>query len=134
MKILDALLGIIFRNKSKYDKLKEDDEKRETSQYLGVGSILSTIFGVIFAVASVWVAAAMFSGSADSLDSLVGIIGLFLLAVLFVGLFLQLIANGLVCAILQMKLNRKPIGLISLILWLIFIVAAVVILAVVIFS
>lgn len=135
MKLLNGLLWIILKNTRRYDRLKSDEEKKQSSQSLGVWSILSTVIGTICVVLSVWAISAMADklGAVDSLEVLLIIFGLFLLVVLLVGLFLQLIVNGIICAILQMKLNKKPIGLISLILWLAIIVAAVVIVALVIF-
>ncbi|MDE7439938.1 MAG: hypothetical protein K2N23_05490, partial [Clostridia bacterium] len=88
-------------------------------------------FGVICAVLGIWAIGSI--GILDSLDSLVIAIGLGLLAILLFGVVLQLIVNGLVCAILQMRLNRKPIGIVSLILWFLVIIGAVIIVAVVIF-
>ncbi len=131
MKLLNILLAIILPNVSRYRKLKSDEDKRTTSWFLGGMSIFSTIFGVVCAVLGIWAIGSI--GILDSLDSLVIAIGLVLLAVLLFGIVLQLIVNGLVCAILQMKLNKKVIGLISLILWFLAIIGAVVIVAVVIF-
>ena len=135
MKALHALLGIIFKNTTKYDKLKSNDEKRYTSRYLGGMSIFSTILGAASAVLCICAIVALISNSSnlDSLAALLSIVGIFLLIVLCIGLFLQLFVNGLVCAILQMKLNKKPIGLISLILWCMLLVAAIIVVVIAIF-
>ena len=135
MKILHALLGIIFSNTARYERLKTDEYRRQTSQILGVWSILSTIIGVACAVLGIWAISALADalGSMDSLATLLIAIGLFLLIILLIGVILQLIVNGLMCAVLQMRLNKKPIGLVSLILWFLFIIAAVVIVVVLIF-
>lgn len=131
MQFLKALLVMILPNINKYDKLKSDEDKRQTSQFLGGMSIFSSVFGVLCAVLSIWAVSSI--GIMDSLDSLVAAIFLGLLAIILVDLLLQLIVNGLICAILQMKLNRKPIGLVSLILWFLIVIGAVIIVAVVIF-
>ena len=131
MQFLKALLVMILPNINKYDKLKSDENKRQTSQFLGGMSIFSSVFGVLCAVLSIWAVGSI--GIMDSLDSLVAAIFLGLLAIILVDLLLQLIVNGLICAILQMKLNRKPIGLVSLILWFLIVIGAVIIVAVVIF-
>lgn len=131
MKILHALLGIVLSNTTKYERLKADEDTRLTSRFLGGMSIFSTIFGVVCAVLAIWAIGSI--GILDSLDSLVIAIGLGLLAIILFGVVLQLIVNGLVCAILQMRLNRKPIGLVSLILWFLVVIAAVIIVVLVIF-
>ena len=131
MKILHALLGIIFSNVTKYERIRDDEDRRQKSCFLGGMSIFSTVFGVLCAVLAIWAIGSI--GILDSLDSLVMAILLVLLAVVLIGVVLQLIVNGLVCAILQMRLNKKPIGLVSLILWFVVIIAAVIIVAVVIF-
>ena len=131
MKILHALLGIIFSNVTKYERIRDNEDRRQKSWFLGGMSIFSTVFGVICAVLSMWAISSI--GILDSLDSLVMAILLALLAVVLIGVVLQLIVNGLVCAILQMRLNKKPIGLVSLILWFLAIITAVIIVAVVIF-
>lgn len=131
MQFLKALLVMILPNINKYDKLKSDEDKRQTSQFLGGMSIFSSVFGVLCALLSIWAVGSI--GIMDSLDSLVAAIFLVLLAIILVDMLLQLIVNGLICAILQMKLNRKPIGLVSLILWFLIAIGAVIIVAVVIF-
>lgn len=135
MKLLNTLIWSILLNTRRYEKLKNGAEQRLTSVTLGIWAIVSTIVGTAFAVLSIWLLAFLIdlSGSLDSLETLLTIVGIFLLIVLLVTLIIQFIVNGLVCAILQIKLNKKPIGWISLMIWFAIIIAAIIIVATVIF-
>ena len=123
MKILNVLFGTLYKNSIKYDRLKRDEEKRMNSNRLGVYSLISTVCGVIFSVLMIWAISMLLDKTGSmkdggTLETLLIIIGVALLIIVLIELIFQLVINGLFCAVLQLRLNKKPIGFVALFLWL----------------
>ena len=108
---------------NKYDRLKNNPEK-QNSVRLGVTSIFMSIFGVLSAVGFAYLAYLCFS--VDELAIILTFIFGLMSAIAAIACFFQLLVASIFYATYQMKLNRRPIGLVALIISLLLLVAAVV--------
>lgn len=109
----------------KYNKLKADEEKRETSASLGMRGIIQAILSAAVVVLFVFGGVFCFSKTEFELAGLLYIIGgvislLCGLAVLVQGFF-----GALFYVIYQMKLNKRAIGWISLVIWILCLAGAI---------
>ena len=108
------------RLSTKYNRIASDPELREKSICFGVEAILSSIFGAVIIVLCAFGVSALMS------DSALGIIFAVLLIIVAVVSLVQLIIRGLITMIYQRRLNKKPIGIASLIIWIVAVIAAIV--------
>lgn len=108
------------RLSTKYNRIASDPELREKSVSFGVQSIISTIFGAAIIVLCALGVSALMGGS------VLGIILAVLLAIVAVVSLVQLIVRGLITMIYQRRLNKKPIGIAALIIWIVAVIAAIV--------
>lgn len=121
---------------NKYEKLKNDPQKRETSVTMGVQSLIMSIVGVTLTVLAAFGTYKCFTlvtiGSGMSSPVVAGLAGIFVIiggalcALFALGVFIYLVVASIVYAIYQMKLNKKPIGLVSLIISIVLIVGTIV--------
>ena len=105
---------------TKYARIASNPEQREKSICFGVESIASTIFGAIIIVLCAFGVSALISGSA------LGVILAVLLVIVALVSLVQLIVRGLITMIYQLKLNKKPVGIAALIIWILAVIAAIV--------
>ena len=108
---------------TKYQILKESPS-RERSTSLGVTSILMSIFGVLTAVGFTYLALLCFK--TEGLTVLVAVPGGIICLLAAVMCFIQLLIASIFYAGYQMRLNKRPIGIVALVLSLLFIVLAIV--------
>ena len=108
------------RLSTKYNRIASDPELREKSVCFGVESIVSSIFGAVI------IALCAFGISALIGDSTLGIILVVLLAIVSVVSLVQLIIRGLIAMIYQRRLNKKPIGIAALTVWILAVILAIV--------
>ena len=108
---------------NKYDRLR-DDPDRQDSVRLGVTSILMSIFGVIFAVGFAYLAYLCFSVQ-DLAIILTFIFGI-ICVISALLCFFQLLVASIFYAAYQLKLNRRPIGIVALVISLFLLVVAIV--------
>lgn len=110
---------------TKYDRIKSNEEKSKTSTKLGITAIiLSFIFSAIV-VTSAYGTFACFNFMNNS-SFVLGILGFIVCFVLLLGSLIQGLGGALFYSIYQMKLNKKPIGVISLVVWIICLILAIV--------
>ena len=109
---------------NKYDRLKSDPEKREKSVSLGVQSLTMSISGILASVG--FAVLAYYCFSLEGLEGLLTLIFGLICAVAAVAFFVQLVLASIVYAIYQVKLNKHPLGIISLVVSLLILVATVV--------
>ena len=110
-----------------YDKIKDSD-KRDTSTRLGALSIICTIVGAILTALFAWgFLASVQAFSGDSLLSVIlAVLGV---VICFAGIIASVfdgILKGLMYWIYQMKLNKRAIGKVALVLWILFSIGSIV--------
>lgn len=132
LKAVGKFFAFWTKASNRYVRLKDDEGQRETSQTLGVRSIVRTLTGVVLFVALVWLLVACIgnfrsvqSGSGGSLPIL-SIIGIVFGAVGALAAFVQGVLGGLIYLIYQFKLNRRPVRWIALSVWLLSLIGMVV--------
>ena len=108
---------------NKYDILKNSPD-RQKSIRLGVTSIFMSIFGVLSAVGFAYLAYLCFT--VDNLAIILTFIFGLASAIAAIACFFQLLVASIFYAAYQMRLNKRPIGLVALIISLLLIVTAVV--------
>ena len=108
---------------NKYERLKGDPRK-QNSVSLGVTSIFMSIFGVISAVGFAYLAILCFS--VDDLAIILTFLFGIVCALAAVMCFFQLLVASLVYAAYQLRLNKRPIGIVALIISLVLMVVAVI--------
>ncbi|MCI1245522.1 MAG: hypothetical protein LKG11_06220 [Bacilli bacterium] len=109
-------IEIIMNRSVKYDRIK-NSEKRPTSVVFGVKSVIASVFVVLFAlgIASCLKALSDPTGTWGTLLAKpIAIGGLVLLAIALLLVFLC----DIVDLVFQLKLNRRPIGWVSLLVFL----------------
>ena len=110
----------------KYDVLKENPVQRQNSVRLGVTSLIMSIVGMIATVAFAFFTYWCFTSIEGS-----GLLFFFVLlggifcAIITLTLFVDLVLASLVYAIYQLKLNRRPIGIVALVISLILILGTI---------
>ena len=110
----------------KYDVLKENPVQRKNSTRLGVTSLIMSIAGMICTVGFAFLTYLCFTGmDGAGLAGIFILIGGIICAAASLAFFVDLVLAGLVYAIYQMKLNRRPIGLVALIVSLVLILGTV---------
>ena len=123
MRHLFHFLTFWIKISNKYDRLNGDPAK-QNSVSLGVSSILMSIFGIISAVGFAYLAYLCFT--VVDLAIIVTFIFGILFAISAVMCFFQLSVASMIYAAYQLRLNKRPIGIIALIISLILIVGSVV--------
>ena len=113
---------------SKAHDIKNDEERRVKSVRFGITSIVFSVFAFAFAVCGAFLLSLLSGGNAEAIllfiFTIAGIAAAFGSAVmLFIGALLRVIA--------QLTINRKPIGWIALALFVVCLVAAVVVIAII---
>jgi len=116
------LFHYIAKEKIRFSSIKENPEKRANYRKYGIQSILFSIFGILFSFTSIFL-----NGVANS-NNIVYIlfIGLILIVFAFIAPILFLL-NAILYSILQLVLNKKAIGFISLTLSILSIIPLVLI-------
>lgn len=121
------LLNVFIRDTEKYRRIKASDKASE-SVYFGVKSILCSVVGV---AAGIGLAAGGFFllGSIQGSGNVIGVILLAIFGVSAIigggACLLMCAIRSITTAILQIKLNRKPIGKAALIVGILIILAMV---------
>ena len=108
---------------TRYERIRNDPTRRNGIA-LGVTSLLMSIFGIISAVGFAYLAFLCFT--VEGLSILVTFILGIVCALAAIMCFFQLLIAGLMYAAYQLRLNRRPIGIVALIVSLVLIVGAVV--------
>ena len=106
---------------NKYERLKNDPE-RQDSVLLGVSSLIMSVVGVLSAVGFAYLAFLCFS--AEGLTIILTFIFGIVLVLAAAACFFQLLVASVFYAAYQLKLNKRPIGIIALVVSLLMIVAA----------
>ena len=108
---------------NKYERIK-NDPKRCNGVSLGVTSIIMSIFGVLCAVGFAYLAFLCFT--VEGLSIIVTFIFGIVCAIASILCFFQLLVASMFYAAYQLRLNKRPIGIVALVISLLFIVGAVV--------
>ena len=122
MRNLWELFMFWIRISNRYDRLK-NSPKAETSVKFGVTSLLLSILGIFFTVGSAALAYTCFS--VDGLEAVVAVIGGVICILAAIMFFVQMVLASIVYAAYQMRLNKRPIGIVALIVSLFIIIATV---------
>jgi len=104
----------------RYDRIAQDADRKEKSSFFGVQSILCSLFGMAAVILCAFGIRACMQQ-----DSALLILFIALLVIVMLVALVQCTSRALVATIYQMKLNKKPIGWVSLVLWIIALVAMV---------
>ncbi|MDE6240968.1 MAG: hypothetical protein K2M08_00940 [Anaeroplasmataceae bacterium] len=113
LKILNGLMNFLFRvskMKDKANRIKQDEEKRETSIYFGIESIAYSVLSTGMCVLGAW----LFKNFLDT--SLVLFIIIIGIAFMLGGITLFIWA--LVGWILQLSINKKWIGWLAILVFI----------------
>ena len=121
MKTLRNLI-MYFNNLSiRYSNIIADPERRENSKYFGIISIINSILGaVIVALCAFGISALMEN------DSIVSIVFIVLLALMIVVALFEFTLRGIIATVYQRKVNKHPIGIAAIVIWIATFIAAVV--------
>ncbi|MDE7384409.1 MAG: hypothetical protein K2M84_01480 [Anaeroplasmataceae bacterium] len=121
LKALEGILNFLFRVSKKRDKakrIKEDEEKRETSLYFGIESIAYSVLSTGMCVLGAW----LFIAFADTgLVLFTIVVGLVFMIGGLVSFFWALVGW-----ILQLSINRKWIGWLAILVFIASLVGSVV--------
>lgn len=98
----------------KYETLKNDPQKCETSTSLGVTSLVMSIAGIVLTVVFAVLAYYCYTG-VQTLLFLFAIIGTFACAFIAIMIFIQLVLASIVYAVYQLKLNKRTIGKVAIV-------------------
>lgn len=114
----------IFNVFYKAERIKNDPDRQPVSVRFGITSIISTVFAVICAVGG----SLLFKFALDNADELL-ILFIFALAfgVAFMAGSLIAAIGAILRAVAQMRINKKPIGVIALIISIFGLIASVII-------
>lgn len=123
MRAIFHFLSFWITISNKYERIRNDPTKRN-SVTLGITSILMSIFGVISAVGFAYLAFLCFS--VEGLSILVTFILGIVCALAAIICFFKLLIASLLYAAYQLRLNKRPIGIVALVVSLLLIVGAVV--------
>ena len=125
--IIDLILFWISIGE-KYERLKQDPQKRENSIQLGVTGIILSIIGAALTVGFGILAYYCFAVS-----GLISILAVILGAICVLAGFMSLVnlmIAGIVHAAYQMKLNKRAIGIVALVINLLLIVIAAILIVI----
>ncbi len=124
LELLGKLIAFWSNARVKYNRLKADEERRESSTYLGVQSIVHSVLGVVLFGLCLWGLSALFNhftsiqlGDSEWGMPIFTVLGMLVLAVSAVVVLLKFTAYALVLMIYQFKLNKKPVRWVAFALW-----------------
>ena len=123
MKGLFGLFMFWVTVSSEYDRIK-GGPKAETSVRMGVESIFMSIFGLIFTVG--FAVLAYYCFAAEGLIALLAWLFGIICALSALAIFIRLTVASIVYAAYQMKLNRRPIGIVALVISILMSIASIV--------
>ena len=115
--------------RDKYERIKEDPEESKVNVSLGVRSLVLSLVGIALTIGFVLLAISCFGGMSGGMDGVSGaagvaagalgaifiLIGAFVCGILALVCFVTMVLASIVYAIYQLKLNKRPIGIIALI-------------------
>ncbi len=110
---------------TQYSKIKADEEKAKSSSKLGTTAIILSVISAIIVVGAAFGTLKLFDYMNNS-SFIIGLIGLLVCIAALLIAFVQGVLGSLFYSIYQMKLNKKPIGWISLVVWFACVILAVV--------
>ena len=105
---------------ARYNRIANDPERKDKSVYFGVRSIISSIIGAIIVVLCAFGISALM----DS-DSIVSIVFIVILALCMISALFECSLRGLITMIYQLRLNKLPIGWVSLAVFIVSVVAMI---------
>lgn len=126
LKALSSFLTFWTRISCKYDRLRADDLKRDTSIALGVQSVLQSILCGGMSVLSLFGVYYCIYGFSHGTFPIFSLIGLLVCAVAAVAFFVQGVIGALIYMIYQFKLNRRGVRWAALVVWFLSIAAIIV--------
>lgn len=109
----------------KYASIRDSD-RRETSTVMGVHSIAQVLSGLIVSLLAVCgLLASINALDGDGFIVIFAAFGVFICAVAAVAAILGGLLRGLMYWIFQLKLNKRPIGKVAMVLWILSLIAAI---------
>lgn len=128
MRTLGGILLFWVKAGRRYEKLKNNEEKRDKSVSLGVRSIVQSVICAALAIVAL-LGLHFFlenlNGTLDSFGPILSLLGVIVTAVLALALLIQGIFGSLVYMVYQFKLNKQPMRFVALIVWILAIAAVV---------
>lgn len=112
-----------IRISNKYDRIKADEQKRDSDVSLGVTGLLLSILGILFTVGFGYLAYLCFTntGAWGWIFAVVAII----CVLAAIACFIEMVLASVFYAAYQMRLNKKRIGLAALIVSLVIIIGTI---------
>lgn len=98
----------------KYEEIKNDPQKSESSTSLGNASLIRSVVGIVLSVGFAVLAYLCFS--VQSIGIIISFIGGFLCGFLAILCFVELVLASIVYAYYQLKLNKMPIGKVAMVI------------------
>ncbi len=114
---------------SRYNRLKSNPEKQSASVSLGVRSIVSAFLGMALTGLSIWAMSLCYTnlnGASGVEFPIISVIGLAFFAILGLTLFVTCTLKGLVYFIYQLRLNKRAIGWIAALVWVVCLAALII--------
>lgn len=128
MNFISQLIKIFIKDSEKFNIIKNSG-KSEKSIYFAIVGILSSVLGIAVSLALILCGVFLIESMNGSGNILVAIFGIIAGAAVALSGGLGLIMcsiRGMIVAIYQLKLNRKPIGVIALILNIVIMIAIII--------
>ncbi len=120
----------------KYKKIRDNEDKRAISISLGVRSIIQSLICGAITILALWglsfCVANFASGFKEWGLPVLTIIGLAVTALAALSSFVQGVIGGLLYMIYQLKLNKRAVGYVALVIWIL-VIAAIAVFAFLIF-
>ena len=127
MKGLSEFLMFWVKVSNEYDRIK-NGPKAQTSVKLGVDSLIMSISGILSSVG--FAVLAYYCFNVDGLEGLLTFIFGIICALAAVAFFIRLVLASIVYAIYQMRLNKRPVGIVSLIVSVLMVIGTVILIIV----
>lgn len=127
LKLILSFFTFWINIRAKYDRIKNNEERREKSVRMGVRSIIQTVLCSVIAVLAFYGAVVCLKYTASvNLGMILSLIaGIFCILATLVSL-IQGVLGGMLYMIYQLRLNRRPIGWVALAIWLLLVIAIIV--------
>lgn len=130
--LIGRLICFWTRIESKYDRIKDDEEKRDVSVRLGVRSIIESLVSGVFIILFLW---GLYHCINNLLNIMVGdgnyslplltMLGIVVCSMCAVIILFEGTFGALLYLIYQFKLNKKSVRWVALAIWLVMFVAII---------
>ena len=125
--LIVGLLNFWTKKSYKFHALKDDETKRPISVSLGVQSIIQSIISLVAVALGAFLLTTCVNGmKTDALMLIIFVfIGLAASVAVMIFSFIQGFLGAMLCWIYQLRLNKKAVGFIAIVVWILCLVGAI---------